>query len=122
MYCNLVVTKTSGKHGEELAVQFLIKNGYRILTTNFYSRFGEIDIIAKKNNSISFIEVKTRGTNLFGTPAEAITKQKLSKMIKTAQFYLTISKQQKEAHQFDAIEVFLKNGGETVNLIENITA
>jgi len=117
-----VVTKTSGKHGEELAVQFLIKNGYRILTTNFYSRFGEIDIIAKKNNSISFIEVKTRGTNLFGTPAEAITKQKLSKMIKTAQFYLTISKQQKEAHQFDAIEVFLKNEGETVNLIENITA
>jgi len=117
-----VATKTSGKHGEEVAVQFFIKNGYRILTTNFYSRFGEIDIIARKNNSISFIEVKTRTTNLFGTPAEAITKQKLSKMVKTAQFYLTMSKQQNSAYQFDAIEVFIKNGDETVNLIENITA
>lgn len=113
--------KSSGKRGEELAIQFLIKKGYRILTTNFYSRFGEIDIIAKKDNAISFVEVKTRSTSLFGTPAEAITRNKLSKIIKTAQYYLLASKQQKSSYQFDAIEVFIENGKNRINLIENIT-
>ncbi|MBR1619764.1 YraN family protein [bacterium] len=72
-----------GTKGEDLACEYLKKNGYEILERNkHFSKFCEIDIIAKYKNKIIFIEVKTRKTNAYGTPLEAITKNKY-KNIKT---------------------------------------
>ena len=69
--------KELGKKGEDLACEYLINNGYHILARNYrFSKFCEIDIIAEYKNCTVFIEVKTRKTNSFGTPMEAITKEK----------------------------------------------
>ena len=68
---------TLGKKGEELAVEYLKKKGYKILETNkHFSRYCEIDIIALDKNTLVFCEVKTRKTNVCGSPLEAITKSK----------------------------------------------
>ncbi len=66
-----------GAKGEDLACEYLIKNGYEILERNVhFSRFCEIDIIAKLHEKYIFVEVKTRKNNSFGTPLEAVTKTK----------------------------------------------
>lgn len=66
-----------GAKGEDLACEYLKKNGYEILERNkHFSKLCEVDIIAKYKNKIVFIEVKTRKTDSFGTPLEAITKTK----------------------------------------------
>lgn len=62
-----------GKIGEKLAAEYLEKHGYEIITTNFYTKRGEIDIIARKDNEIVFVEVKTRSSDSFGKPVEAVT-------------------------------------------------
>lgn len=76
-----------GKRGEEIARDFLIKKEYAILETNVHSRFGEIDIIAVKSGMRYFCEVKTRTTDAFGTPEEAVNWKKLQRIKKTIQWY-----------------------------------
>ena len=66
-----------GNKGEDLACEYLVKNGYEILERNkHFSKLCEIDIIAKFKNKVVFVEVKTRKSDAFGTPMEAITKTK----------------------------------------------
>lgn len=66
-----------GSKGEDLACEYLLKNGYEILERNkHYSKYCEIDIIAKFNGVTIFVEVKTRRNDSFGAPVEAITKNK----------------------------------------------
>ena len=78
-----------GDMGEEIAVKFLKDNGYEIIDRNVhYSRFCEIDIIAKQKNILVFVEVKTRKNNDFGTPFEAITKTKYDNIKKGVLKYL----------------------------------
>lgn len=82
-----------GDTGEDLACRYLQKQGYEILERNkHYSRFCEIDIIAKHKSTIVFVEVKTRKTNNFGTPLEAITTSKYANIKKGVQFYLAENK------------------------------
>lgn len=72
-----------GSKGEDIACEYLIKNGYKIIERNkHFSKLCEIDIIAKYKNTTVFVEVKTRKTNAFGAPSEAVTKAKY-KNIKT---------------------------------------
>lgn len=82
-------TRKKGLKAEEVAVDYLKRNNYQIVTTNFYSKFGEIDIIAYKNNTFHFIEVKS-GVNF--EPIYNITPSKLNKIIKTAKYYIKINK------------------------------
>ena len=80
---------TTGRHGEKLAQDYLINQGYKILETNkHFSRFCEIDIIAQDRDTLVFCEVKTRKNNLCGSPLEAITKAKYSNIRKGAFLYL----------------------------------
>ena len=72
--------KKLGQAGERLAVNFLEARGYTIIGQNFRTRFGEIDIIARDGKALVFIEVKTRSNMKYGTPAEAITKDKLRRI------------------------------------------
>ena len=73
--------KLKGEKGESLAKSFLVKNGYTIIDTNFRTKTGEIDIIAKKNEIIVFIEVKTRSSLTYGYPYEAVGYKKRQKII-----------------------------------------
>ena len=78
-----------GDVGEEIAVKFLQDNGYQIVARNVhYSRFCELDIVAKRNNMLVFVEVKTRKNNDFGSPLEAVTKSKYANIKKGAFKYL----------------------------------
>lgn len=95
-----------GNKGEDLACQYLIKNGYEILERNkHFSRFCEIDIIAKLKNKFIFVEVKTRKSNTFGTPFEAITKNKYDHIKTGVLSYLQENKI--KDYQIDAIGITL---------------
>ncbi len=83
--------KQLGKIGEDLATKFLLKKDYLILERNFYIQSGEIDIIAqdKKSNDIVFVEVKTRTSNEFGTPEDAVDEAKRHFLECAAERYLS---------------------------------
>ncbi len=96
-----------GSIGEDLACEYLIKNGYQILERNIhFSRLCEIDIIAKLKNKIIFVEVKTRKTNAFGSPLEAITKTKYSNIKTGVLSYIQENKI--KDYQIDVIGITLK--------------
>ncbi len=99
--------KIIGAAGEDLACRYLLNNGYKILERNkHYSRFCEIDIIAQYKDKTVFVEVKTRKTDLYGTPFEAITKTKYENICKGVQLYLAENKVKK--YQIDVIGITLK--------------
>ncbi|OIO75566.1 MAG: YraN family protein [Elusimicrobia bacterium CG1_02_37_114] len=77
-----------GKDGEDRAVKILKKNGYRILERNFHTGLGEIDIIAKDDNVLVFIEVKTRSNLSFGLPQLSVDTRKQNRLIKLALLYI----------------------------------
>jgi putative endonuclease len=96
-----------GKWGEVQARSFLLANGYKILTTHYQIKLGEIDIIAQDGDVIVFVEVKTRRNREFGTPAEAVNHRKQRKIIMTALYYLQCSVLQESPVRFDVIEVYI---------------
>jgi putative endonuclease len=77
-----------GKEKEELAKAYLLERGYEILEENFYTRFGEIDLIAREGGYLVFIEVKYRSSTRTGVPEASVTPQKQRKIIKAAEYYL----------------------------------
>ncbi|GIW22719.1 MAG: UPF0102 protein [Candidatus Sericytochromatia bacterium] len=77
-----------GKEAENFAINYLLKENYKILEKNFFSKFGEIDVIAEKDNTIVFIEVKYRKNSNYGLPYESINNIKKDRIIKTANLYL----------------------------------
>ena len=85
-----------------------------------YSRYGEIDIIALYKNELCFVEVKTRRNNKFGTPMEAITKDKLIKIQLSAKNYIQEKKPKFEHYRIDAISIELKENKEEITHIKNI--
>lgn len=112
--------KAIGEKGEILAQEFLKKQGYEIIETNKrFSRFCEIDIIAKNKDTLVFIEVKTRSSDFCGSPFEAITKTKYEN-IKTGLFnYLQETKIRYKNFRIDAISVIL-NPEIKINHLKNI--
>lgn len=97
--------KAIGKYGESIARDFLINNGYKILDMNYRNRYGEIDIISIKNDIIIFCEVKSRYTNSFGNPIEAVTYYKQKQIIKLSEMYLLYKKYNNYNVRYDVIEV-----------------
>ena len=80
-----------GKLGEELSVNFLQKNGYEILETNWVFQKAEIDIIAKKENFLVIVEVKTRSSIDFGSPQDFVKPSKIQLLVKAANEYIIIN-------------------------------
>lgn len=109
-----------GRKGENLAASFLKKKGYRILATNFQVKQGEVDIIAQHRGDLVFVEVKTRSTDAFGHPAEAVTVKKQQQIIRAAMVYLSQQNLFDASARFDVVSVI---GAETHNarieVIEN---
>ncbi len=100
--------KTLGKNGEEIAVKYLQKQGYKILETNKrFSRYCEIDIIALAKNTLVFAEVKTRSTDICGQPVEAITKTKYQHIKQGVFLYIQENPQYKN-FRIDGISILLK--------------
>lgn len=103
--------KDLGDFGEERAQAYLINCGYEILCRNFCVKGGEIDIVAKDNDVLVFIEVKTRSSTKYGYPSEAVGRKKLMHMRHAAEMYILENPIDLEI-RFDVIEVYavLKDG------------
>lgn len=109
----------TGKHGEKIASEYLKSLDYEIISENFRIRSGEIDIIAKKNNEITFFEVKTR-TSSFALPQEAVNKNKLLKLQKTALYFLNKNRMHDTSWKIEVIALQLHKNG-TLKNIDHIT-
>ena len=94
-----------GQVGELYAERFLKKQKYKILLKNHKTPFGEIDIIAKTKNTYVFVEVKTRSSNAYGSPQEAVNRKKQLNIINSAENYLDENKLFEVDYRFDIIEV-----------------
>lgn len=120
MKTNIHVKKELGNMGEQIAVEYLEKNNYKILKKNFYCKLGEIDIVAKDGQEIVFIEVKTRSNINCGQPSEAVNDIKQKHMYKAATYFLYKSNCLNNFIRFDVIEVLIENGKFNVNHIKQI--
>ena len=116
----------TGSLGEDLAVEFLEKKGYKILERNWRSGRYEIDIIAEKRDCVSFIEVKTTSSDSaesFKLPCEAVDRKKRENIISAARAYATLRKKTifdlTEDYRFDIIEVYLNREKPEINYLEN---
>ena len=103
-----------GKWGERVALDYLRENGYTIIIAGFRSRFGEIDIIAKSTEYLTFTEVKTRRNNNFAQAREFVTKSKQRKIITTANYWLA-KRTTNLQPRFDVIEIYAKDGENTIS-------
>jgi putative endonuclease len=97
-----------GKLGEELAVEFLRKDGYEILEINWTFQKAEIDIIAKKKNTLAVVEVKTRSSIEFGLPQDFVKPKKIQLLVKAINEYV-VSKNLDIEVRFDIIAVHKEN-------------
>jgi len=108
-----------GRAGEEVALQYLHQQGYRILERNFRCRLGEIDLIARDGRTLAFIEVKTRRSQAFGPPALAVTKAKQRRLVRVSQVYLSQKGGAQALCRFDVVTIQIEGGEPRVEVIKN---
>lgn len=114
-----------GVKGEAAALDYLKNKDYIVLAKNFISRFGEIDLIVRKDNYLCFVEVKTRGPGYIMKPCESVTPAKQRKIIKTAEYFIAKNvKMFSDGNlqpRFDCIEVYVDSCDRPIkiNHIEN---
>jgi len=113
--------KDTGALGEKLAKDFLKKQGYRILETNYRCPEGEIDIVAKHKDSLVFIEVRTKKSLAFGSPEESITRAKKERLRATADRYQQTHDNLPLSWRIDVVAIELDQRGKPsrIELIEN---
>ena len=103
--------------GEVVARRYLVSIGMEIICTNYRTRFGEVDIIAKFENKIIFAEVKSRISRDYGCACEAIDFKKIKKITSVAKYYILVNNLKNYEIRFDVVEVYFDN--QTINHIEN---
>lgn len=101
--------KKLGSFGEDIAVDYLRREGYDILERNFSCRLGEVDVIAGKGDEIAFVEVKTRSQDDFGRPAEAVDGKKQAKIRKAATVFMLGNGGDEKQMRFDVMEIYCKH-------------
>jgi len=110
-----------GSYGERVAAAYLRRLGYRILIRNFLTVGGELDLVCRHGDMLVFVEVRTRGGEEFGRPAESIGAKKEESLRHAARRYLEQLDRDDILHRFDAVEVTLRAGERPVcHLIENL--
>lgn len=98
-------THIKGVKGEDVAAQYLAKHNYEIIKRNYKCHFGEIDIIAVNEGFVVFAEVKSRSSDKFGLPREAVSSYKQQRIIGTAKYWLYKNKVTGVPVRFDVVEV-----------------
>jgi len=112
--------RTLGAIGENHAAYYLHQNKYKIVERNYhFSRFGEIDIIANRDNILSFIEVKTLRSESYGLPEEKVDEHKQNQLYKIAEAYLAENALEDMNCRFDIISIMIKNNTFNINHIED---
>jgi len=116
--------KELGAKGEDVAIRYLKKRGYRIVERNYRVKFGEIDIIAEQGDNLVFIEVKTRSDDTFGSPFDSVTRQKQKQLSKVALEYIGKRKLHQRPARFDVVGIQFQKGSRnfqeaTIELLQN---
>ncbi len=111
--------KDSGKIAEDLAVEYLQKDGYRIIERNYMYSHSEIDIIAQKGMYLVFVEVRSKSGTKYGTPEDSMSKSKRSQVRKVAEFYLFTHKTLDLQMRFDFVGVVFGPKEPQINHIIN---
>ncbi len=109
----------AGRQAEELAARYLEQKGYQIVARRFRSRQGEIDLIARQQGVIVFVEVKYRRTTQWGRPALSVSAAKIRRIQQTALYYLRQSRQSDVCCRFDVIELWQEQGRYKIHHYEN---
>lgn len=104
-----MTNKELGNFGETKACEYLLHNAYEIIGRNVRTRYGELDIIARKDNVLIAVEVKTRRTAQFGLPCEAVTSLKQNHIRRSLEAYLVQYSNADIPVRFDVIEVYVLN-------------
>ncbi|ARU58704.1 endonuclease [Oleiphilus messinensis] len=94
-----------GREYEDLACNYLKRQGLKLIARNFQRKSGEIDLIMRQDKTLVFVEVRFRRNSRFGTPLETITRSKMQKLINTAWQYLQLTNATNQAFRFDAIAI-----------------
>lgn len=111
-----------GKHGESIAIEHLSQQGLRMIDRNYYTRFGEVDIVAQRGEIYHFIEVKTRLGDTYGTSVGAMTPSKMRNFTRTVQSYLKRHGLKNIEMSIDFIGIDIGvDGTIEIEWIENIT-
>ncbi len=115
--------KSLGSLGENLALKHLKSKGYKILQRNFHSQFGEIDFVALEGGDLVFVEVKTRRSQSFGAPEEAITSWKIEKIIKAGEYFQLLHPELPRSLRLDGLVIEINNQGklERIEILKNLT-
>ena len=107
-----------GKKGEQLAVDFLIKNNYKIIARNYRFEKAEVDIIAQKKETLAIVEVKTRSTTDFGNPQDFVKPKQIKNLVKAVDAYVIANDLDVEV-RFDIIAIVKDGTGYTIEHLEN---
>ena len=107
-----------GKKGEELAVDYLISKGYKIIERNYRFNKAEVDIMAQKQSTLAIIEVKTRSTTDFGNPQDFVKPKQIQRLVKAVDEYVTIHNLEVEI-RFDIIAIVKNKTLFDIEHIEN---
>ena len=120
---SLLHRQSLGKLGELVAARYLTRQGYRLIERNFKARYGELDIICTKDDTLVFVEVKTRIGEEFGKPEESVTPRKLREVVKTAQYYKLLHEELPESMRIDVIGIQFDDSDTPsyFNHIQNVT-
>ena len=114
------IRRVFGNSAEDLAAKFLKAKGFKIITKQFSTRFGEIDLIARLGDEIVFVEVKARKSSAFGHPEESVTDKKLEKITMVAQEYLKKKGWESREHRIDVIAISYDSGEPEILHIEGV--
>lgn len=101
--------KKLGALGEEIAAEVLKNKGYYLIARNYTCPYGEVDIVAANNQTLAFVEVKTRTSQAYGSPAEAVDCKKQKRIKNAARYFLTSSRKRYENIDFQVMEIYVSH-------------
>lgn len=111
--------REDGAAGEAQASRFLEDEGYEIVSRNFRTRRGEVDLVARRGRTLCFVEVRMRATRVFGEPAATVTHGKQRRVISAAMSYLARHRIQDMMLRFDVISIVGQGAGSELVHIPN---
>lgn len=113
---NETYQKKLGNKGEGIAAQYLRSRGYQIIDRNYHSRYGEIDLIAKQEDYMIFVEVKTRTSERFGMPEASVTAEKLEKINNTGLLWLQDHPEAPDNWRIDVIAIVMDKAHQVTDI------
>jgi putative endonuclease len=112
--------KVLGAKGEDLAVRYLKKKGYKVIERNYRCQWGEIDLVARQGDTLVFVEIKARSSSDFGLPQDAVGRFKQEKLVHVARAYMAEHRLKDEiTARFDVVAVHLTGSGPDIELIQD---